>query len=88
MENRSGFAVDLESGRMIAYVKTNELGLHSLTTWEGSHLAWLRVTGRSRGFYGVKLVHFRTVEPVAGFHWYGKGQGSNMMLRLKKGKAA
>ena len=90
-----GFSVDLEAGRMIAYVtedKTHPEGfpyekpLVWLTTWAGERSVTLARTGKSRGFYGATLEHFYTRRPVAGFYWYGKGLGSGMMLRLRKGR--
>lgn len=100
-----GFWIDLERGRIVAYVSkapepfrqmirlpggigVSRVVAYSLTTWKGEPLAPLVKTGESRGFYGVRLQHFQTTSPIAGFYWYGKGLGENMMLRLRKGRAA
>lgn len=83
-----GFAIDVETGRMIAYVSLNEQGQYWLTTWQGERLARLHCSGVSRGFWSTRLEHFRTIEPIAGFYWYGKGLGVGMMLRLRKGRKA
>ena len=82
-----GFSVDLESGRMVAYVTRNEYGQYWLTTWNGERLARLHKSGESRtGFHGTMLESFKTVEPIAGYHWYGRGLGAGMMLRLRRGR--
>jgi hypothetical protein len=85
----SGFSVDVERGRMVAYVSRNEHGQYWLTTWTGERLARLHRSGSSRtGFYGTRLESFKTVEPIAGFHWYGRGLGEGCVLKLRRGRKA
>ena len=104
-----GFSIDLEAGRMIAYVSeaphsASRVDRYLLTTREGVVVARMARTdshtrefcrygqccrGKSpRGFGGVALQCFRTLEPIAGYYWYGKGLGAGMMLRLKRGRKA
>lgn len=89
-----GFYVDVERGRMIAYVSgTLGGGRETLTTWEGTRIAGLRVTGRGQGFGGywgrpAELIAYQTTEPVAGFYWYGRGLGAGMVLKLRRGRKA
>ena len=83
-----GFSIDLERGKMIAYVEANEFGQYWLTTWHGQRLARLHKSGECWGFNGTKLECFKTSEPISGYHWYGKGLGAGMMLRLNRGRKA
>lgn len=89
-----GFSIDVEAGRMIGYVGTDpESGRPILITWHGKKLADLAVTGRASGFRDMtgrrtKLVCYYTRQPIAGFYWYGRGLGSGMSLKLKRGQKA
>jgi len=109
-----GFSIDLEHGRMIAYVVEHKPPMdgprersgfvrYTLTTWGGQTLAQLertdpgrwyttmggtRVKGGSIPAFGAWLMAFRTVDPIAGFHWYGRGLGAGMALKLRRGRKA
>lgn len=92
-----GFWIDVEKGRMLAYVTQDaeppagfpylspELWL---TTWGGEKLVRLARVGRARGFNRTKLECFTTKAPIAGYHWYGRGLGVGMSLRLKRASKA
>ena len=101
-----GFSVDLENGRMVAYVKATLEG-YILQTWGGETLARLKRTDRHpptcgdscrcfagpRGFANLTgrptaLYSFRTLDPIAGFHWYGRGLGAGRVLNLRRGRKA
>jgi len=98
-----GFSIDLEHGRMVAYVKATLEG-YILQTWEGQTLARLKRTDNhprmlqgyyghrlSRGpmgFNGTRLESFRTLDPIAGYHWYGRGLGAGCALKLRRGRKA
>ena len=72
-----------------------------LTTWDGQFLARLERTDRHlpacrsycrcRGGgpigFGTPLQAFRTLDPIAGFYWYGRG-GAGMVLKLRRGRKA
>jgi hypothetical protein len=75
---------------------------YALTTWEGLFLSRLTRTDRHlpaclsycrcRGGgptgFGTPLQSFRTLDPIAGFHWYGRGLGAGMSLKLRRGRKA
>jgi hypothetical protein len=110
-----GFSIDLERGRMLAYVGKGEPFQHrsghvtsyNLQTWGGEHLApivrtdsHLPACGDScrclrgpRGFCNITgrptaLYSFLTLEPIAGFHWYGRGLGAGMCIKMRRGRKA
>lgn len=105
-----GFTVDVERGRMVAYVTERDgpASRYFLTTWEGAFLARLVRTDRHQsptgasfygatlnrrrggpvGFHDTKLESYRTLDPIAGYHWYGRGLGSGMILKLRRGRKA
>jgi len=107
-----GFYIDIERGKMIAYVKRHEetrqdkggqpytVRSYSLHTWGGQHLARLLRTDHHApshyslrpsgpvGFYGTRLQCFRTLDPIAGYYWHGRGLGAGMLLRLSRGRKA
>ena len=79
----SGFSLDVETGRMVAYVDAMAAWL---TTWSGERLCRIHQTGEARGFHGTTLYCYQTA-PFLGHHWYGRGLGASMFLRLKRGRA-
>lgn len=92
-----GFFVDMERGRMVAYVSQDaeppagfpyEPRQLWLTTWNGEKIVRLARTGSARGFYGAKLECFETRVPWCGYYWHGRGLGIGMMLRLSRGRKA
>ena len=113
-----GFSIDLEHGRMVAYVVEHKPPMdgprepsgfvrYTLTTWGGQTLAQLERTDRHsalcryscfcfagpRGFRNMTgrstaLYSFRTREPIAGYHWYGRGLGAGCALKLRRGRKA
>ena len=110
-----GFMIDVERGRMIAYVVEHKPPMDGprgrsgfvLTTWGGQTLAQLERTDRHsalcrhscfcfagpRGFRNetgrsTTLYSFRTLDPIAGYHWYGRGLGTGFALRLRRGRKA
>lgn len=95
-----GFAIDMDRGRMIGYVHAEMEG-YTLTTWDGQTVARLKRTDNHArqnygyyglrgsgpvGFHGTSLQSFRTLDPIAGFHWYGRGLGAGMVLKLRRGR--
>ena len=110
-----GFSIDLEHGRMLAYVgkgepfqhRTGHVTSYNLQTWGGEHLAPIvrtdshlpackdscRCLSGPRGFRNMTgrptaLYSFRTLEPIAGYHWYGRGLGAGCALKLRRGRKA
>ena len=89
-----GFSIDLERGRMVAYVtaipvsKDGKSTQSFLTTWKGERIARLIWTGYARGFRRTRLECYSTAEPIAGFHWYGRGLGAGCALKLRRGRKA
>jgi hypothetical protein len=59
---------------------------HWLTTWTGKRVGLLELTGKARGFHGVKLYCYSAV--IEGRRYYGRGQGPGMYLNLKPAKRA
>ena len=47
-----------------------------------------RRSGGPVGFHDTKLQSFRTLDPIAGFYWYGRGLGAGMVLKLRRGRKA
>jgi len=91
-----GFAVDLDAGRMIAYPDGEARGeCIQLKTWGGQTVAHVRMTGSylQRGFGGLRFRMFcystcGDGDGFAGRHWFGRGLGKGMMLRLRAGREA
>ncbi len=88
-----GFSIDVERGRMVAYVTERKgsyldgpVARFILTTWSGDTLAELRQTGESWGFFRTRLTSFQTLQPIAGYYWYGRGLGAGMVLKLHRGR--
>ena len=75
---------------------------YTLTTWDGQPLARLvrtdrhspackaycRCRGGGPTGFGTPLQSFRTLDPIAGFYWYGRGLGAGMILKLRRGRKA
>ena len=76
---------------------------YTLETWGGEFLAALertdqgrwystmdgtRVKGGSIPALGSWLMAFRTANPIAGYHWYGRGLGAGCALKLRRGRKA
>lgn len=85
METRADIQTD-DAGRIVAYVSKDQ---RSLTTWQGDVIARLQHTGTSRtGFWGSEISSYRTLDPIAGYYWFGRGAGAGMFLRLRRGRKA
>lgn len=66
------------------YVREGE-GYHAeLTTWTGQVVGTVQITGKARGFHGVKLYCYSAI--LEGRRYYGRGQGPGMYLNLKPAK--
>jgi len=88
-----GACIDLDAGRAICYPDGETVGNHCAgDDWGGAVLFMLRCTGWSlTGFRDctgrkTKLYSYRTIHPVGGFHWFGRGLGKGCLLRLRKGR--
>jgi len=76
-----GSLVDHEAGRCFGYPSTDG---KTLNTWDGQPMGPLEVTGKARGFHGVKLTCYKA--KIDGHTYHGRGLGSGMLLKLRKGK--
>lgn len=54
-----------------------------LTTWVGNRIARLHATGKAPAFGCMLTCYSATIE---GRHYYGRGHGPGMYLRLRAGK--
>jgi len=88
-----GAVVNLETGRAICYPDGEGYGAECLgNSWQGAPIFSLVCTGKGRsGFLDgtgrrTLLYSYRTVTPYLGFHWFGRGLGKGMLLKLRKGR--
>jgi len=79
-----GSVVDVASGLVNAYVSENG-GVYTLTTWEGTPIAPLILTGKWQqwGLGGVRNTIWAWRATVDGVRFSGRNSGPGMFIRMR-----
>ena len=78
-----GYILQTWGGQTLGRIKRTDNHPRMLQGYYGH-----RLSCGPMGFNGTRLESFRTLDPIAGYHWYGRGLGAGCALKLRRGRKA